>query len=406
MYSLRSSKKFTASAAYAGSVSFDFYGTGFDVISLTNSDTGTIIVDVFELNQNNEQGKRVKSLIVDTYYGYVYNEDTDQWVVTPGAESLYQVPVIKAIDLQYGHYQAVITIAYAEFFDHKKSDDTYDFYMDAVRIYDPAQNDGSNDAAIGGAYVEDEEYAPVYEELRNLLLTKREFYDSDAYLGDGYLHGAVFIDGIHNLHSGNYDAAFVKNPPEVGTYLNYGPNNEVYLAPGQAIAFQLNSPEALKSVHMAMKSTEGTAKIKVFRASAKMEHVNGFVVSTATDCYYDLTALAGDVVIIANVGSTAEGSTDGVLSVTNLKFTSDPDAEETLSIEDIITVDGEAVRRALKALTYSADGNKPSGGDSPDTGDQAAQLMNCLFLLACLSMAAVLLLIYMDKKPARARNKR
>ena len=399
-YSLGSAKKFTANTSYAGAVSFSFYGTGFDVISLTSSDTGTIIVDVYNAaGYIQDQSTPIQSLIVDTYYGYTYDKENDQWLVTPDSDTLYQVPVMKVNDLQYGHYVAVITVSYASFFDHNTADASYDFYMDAVRIYDPAGNDGSKDAAAGDAYVKDGEFAPIYKELRNILITEREFFDSTANLGDGYLPGAVFIDGIPVLNGDNYDTSFKKDPPEIGTYLNYGPNNEVYLAPGQAIAFELNSVEGLNAVHLAMKSTSGTAKIKVFSASLNIADVNLMEIATATDRYYDLTGLVGKTVIIVNVGTTA----DGILSITNVKFTTDANTAQAVSVDDAVTISKRSASRALNALN-NQHGNV-SGGSSPETGDQQ-ELMISLMVLASLSMAAVAMLVHVDKRLVKRRKTR
>lgn len=403
-YSLGASKKFTANSDYAGNVSFNFYGTGFDVISLTNNDTGTIIVDVYEAEGYvQDQSIPVKSLIVDTYYGYTYDKENDEWVVTTNGNSLYQVPVMKVYGLEYGHYTAVITIAYSEYFDHKTADDSYEFYMDAVRIYNPARNDGSNDTQAGGAYVEDGEYMPAYKELRDILISEREFYDSTVDLGDGYLHGAVFIDGIPVLNNGNYDSSFKKDPPEIGTYLNYGPNNEVYLAPGQAIAFNLNSKEGLKAAHMAMKTTGGAAKIKLFPATAKITDINTTEINTATDRYYDLSELIGHTVIIANVGSSA----DGILSITNIKLTTDPNAPQSVSFEDSVTISKRSATQALNALTVGSTTQDPIPGEgSPDTGDAQLELMLCLTLIACLCVVTIVLLAHMDKRLMKQRRTR
>ena len=403
-YSLGSSKKFTANATYAGAVSFSFYGTGFDVISLTNSHTGTIIVDIYNAEDYvQDKSTPINSLIVDTYYGYTYDKENDEWIVTPNSDTLYQVPVMKVYDLEYGHYTAVITVAYAGFFDHNTADASYDFYMDAIRIYDPAGNDGSKDTDAGDAYVKDGEYKPVYKELRDILISEREFYDSTVDLGEGYLHGAVFIDGIPVLNEDNFDTSFKKDPPEIGTYLNYGPNNEVYLAPGQAIAFELTSVEGLLAAHLALKSTGGTAKIKLFSAVSNISNVDVMEIATATDRYFDLSDLIGQTVIIANVGSSA----DGILSVTNFKLTADPNAPQTVSFEGSVTISKRSAALALNALTAdSADQEQTPGENTPGTGDEQMALMFSLMLVACLCVVAIALLVHMDKCLLKRRRTR
>ena len=390
-YSMGSAMKFTADTTYAGTVTFTFYGTGFDVVSLTNSDTGTIMVDVYNADGYvQDKSMPIHSYSVDTYYGYTYDPANKEWIVTPGSDTLYQVPVMKVNGLDYGHYTAVITVAYADFFDHNKDDASYEFYMDAVRIYDPA---GDNETA-GDAYVQDGEFAPVYEELRNILLTERNFFDSTANLGDGYLPGAVFIDGIPVLNGDHYDKDFHLDPPEIGTYKNYGPNNEVYLASGQAIAFELKGTADLEAAHLAMKSTGGTAKIKVFPASGNVSTEELMQIATATDRYYDLTDLVGQTVIIVNVGS----SSDGILSITNIKLTTAPNAANAVNVSDVFAISKRSVERALSALEPSE--------NLPGTGDVSIDLMNSLVLLSCLCMTAIVVLLYMQRQTAKRCKKR
>jgi hypothetical protein len=175
-YSFGSAAHITVRSGYAGKASFSFWGTGFDVISLSSCDTGTIVVKVTDAD-----GNYVVNYLVDTYYGYKF--ENGQWIVdtTASNNALYQVPVIK-VDLNnvkdadnnaygYGYYNVEIVASYGALFDHQK-DGSYDFYLDAIRIYDPA-NDGADDVVIKDAYIADGEYMPTYEELRNLLIGLR-----------------------------------------------------------------------------------------------------------------------------------------------------------------------------------------------------------------------------------------
>ena len=343
-YSLGSAAKATVDYNNKAEASFTFYGTGFDVISLTNSDTGTIIVDVYEVDTNEKK----HSYVVDTYYGYVMTENKNQTEENPGkwefelkrdASGLYQVPVIKVSGLTYGQYKAVITAQYSTPFDHEK-DGSYDFYLDAIRIYDPAGVvSGEDNDVIQDAYVKDDEAYPVYQELRNNILNK-----SDVKNG---IPGAVFIDGIGVTAS-------------VENYKEYGPNNEVYLNPGQAILFTTNlgsAADKLASLQIGLKAeTQTAATYYIFdaatvKASADLQNLKPDTVATATDMYYDITALAGKNIVIYNSG-------DGILSITNLKatFTADSGLTEILDI-----VEDADIENFLNALN---DGESDTGSDS------------------------------------------
>ena len=50
-YSMGSAKMITVRSGVAGSATFSFYGTGFDVISMTSNTTGTIAVKVTSAEQ-------------------------------------------------------------------------------------------------------------------------------------------------------------------------------------------------------------------------------------------------------------------------------------------------------------------------------------------------------------------
>ncbi len=326
-YSLGHSAAVKVKTGRAGRASFSFWGTGFDVISLSSCDTGTIVVKVTDAD-----GNYIVNYLVDTYYGYKF--DGENWIVDTQAKdnALYQVPVIK-VDLNsvaktkdadgnptsywgYGQYKVEIIASYAPLFDHQK-DDSYDFYLDAIRIYDPA-NDGVDDTVIKNAYIEDGEYMPTYDELRNLLIGVEEFNS----LGDKETAGAIFIDGNGGLTAdggnGGSEALPGITKPGVTEYANYGPNNELYLAYNQAVAFKLNSVNNLNQVHLALKSVGGAAKVTIYGVDDKgvitsiLEKAD---INTATDLYYNITKLINQTVVIRNSGES------GMLSITNIKST-------------------------------------------------------------------------------------
>ena len=346
-YSLDQAAKAIVDYDNRAKASFTFWGTGFDVISATSTDTGTIVVDVFKAGTS----EKVHSYVVDTYYGYVMTENKNPTEENPGkwefalkqdASALYQVPVIKVSGLTYGQYDVVITAQYSTPFDHEK-DGAYDFYLDAIRIYDPAgpadqvvddkgTENTEDDITIGDIYEQDGEAFPVYQELRNNILNK-----SDVENG---IPGAVFIDGIGETAS-------------VDDYKEYGPNNEVYLNPGQAILFTTSLGDAadkLASLQIGLKAeTQTAATYYIFDAatitgSADLKTLKPATVLTATDMYYDITALAGKNIVIYNSG-------DGILSITNLKATFTEDS----GLKGILNVVNKAdVEDLLNALNDGA----------------------------------------------------
>lgn len=323
-HSMGSAAMATVSENTYATAEFSFCGTGFDVISMTSNTTGTITVKVMD-----QQNNVVKNLIVDTYYGYVRGDD-GQWVASANnINSLYQVPVMNVTGLEYGKYNVVITAAYNELFDHTAQQGSYDFYLDAIRIYDPTGvvSGAVEDATVSGAYAADGEGWPRYEELRDNVITA-----DTLTAGTDVVEGKVFIDG-------NGDA-------ELEDYINYGPNNELYLAPGQAVAFRLNTAalQGAADVQLGIKTVgydgQVSGNVEIFNPTAAVntETVDDMdveattitkttaytksnliteTVSTATDMYYSIKTVAENVIVVYNAG--AEG--DPVISLTNMKFT-------------------------------------------------------------------------------------
>ncbi len=296
-YSMGSAMKTTVTAGGGrATATFTFKGTGFDIVGLTSNTSGTIMLQV------TDAANASKFYMVDTYYGYTVDADGN-WSIsdanTPNA--LYQIPVMKVTDLDYGTYTVKIIAAYDAMFDHEQYEaDQYDLYIDAVRIYEPL---GSTGDAI---YNADQEGWPTFTELRAMLLSANSF-DSTT---DDEISGAVFIDG-------QGETAVVED------YKNYGPNNEVYLAPGQAVTFVLNDAAAtadlIADIQIALKAVNGSAAYKIY-AVGEETGATEKTVSTATDLYQSIIGLQGKNVVILNTGET------GILSITNIKvtYTADP----------------------------------------------------------------------------------
>lgn len=314
MFSMGSARKVTVTSGMVTNwtdasawptAQFTFKGTGFDIISLTDNTSGAIFVDVYNTNTGNKE----KSVFVDNYYGYTYNSETNTWDATPEkANALYQIPVIALRNLPYAEYNVVIKVAYSEYFDHTaKPQGSYSFWLDAVRVYDPMGKDN----AIYNTGNEKEGY-PQYIKLRNELA-------KDAATRTG----VVFIDGAANAN--------------IALYANYGPNNEVYLAKGQAITFELNVGDGvnIKTIQIAAKAPNGEAYMAV---TGDVNHSKA--IGTATEMYYELNESARTFTI-ANTG-------EGILSLTNAKITYAEKA--TVELGSIDTKAEENAVQAVRAL--------------------------------------------------------
>lgn len=347
-YSMGSSKKVTVNAQNNPSkggkwptAAFTFTGTDFDIIGLSSNRTGILCVTVTGGNIPAEQPIQ---WIVDTYYGYQYVEGTDgeegSWeVVENGPNTLYQVPVIKSNLGTYGTYTVTLEVRYGALFDHSKKGE-YDFYLDAIRVYNPAKNNKN----IQDVYVQDSEYEPTYYEVRNHLIGQNAF--SGLQGENASSAGIVFIDGKGSMNS-------------VADYTNYGPNNEVYLTSGQAINFVLSAQAEqglYNRVHMAMKSVGAATTAAIYKVSTdasgngEKELVDKIQLNTSTDLYYDMTPLLGQSIIVENC------SAEGILSLTNVKVACGTEEVDVIE-EEWVNLEEPAVfavsRRSVDAALYA-----------------------------------------------------
>lgn len=294
-------KNWTDGSAWP-TATFTFKGTGFDIISLTDNTSGAIFVDVYEGKE--ATGTPKKQFTVNNYYGY--KQDNGKWVVdTESSNALYQIPVMKVSGLDYGEYTAVIRVAYSKFFDTAKKNQ-YSFWLDAIRVYDPMGKDNAT-------YVKDNEGYPQYIKLRDSL-AKDNTATADA----------VFIDGGKTA--------------EIATYANYGPNNEVYLASGQAITFTVQENANIASIQVGAKAPDGSNAAKMVVTGG-----NGLnqALSTATEMYYTIGTSNGSFTI-TNMG-------DGILSLTNLKITFKTSGN-TVTLTPLSTEEQTAAVMSVRAL--------------------------------------------------------
>ena len=287
-------KAMTVTVAKGGDTAtaeFTFTGTGFELYSATTSTQGGFKVSVYDAD-----GKMV---------------DTKKMISTKSYDSYWQIPVFENTELPYGTYTVKIEVAYSPALDIVNPDYTRNnrvsFILDGVRIYNSKLNE-----TYGDVYAKDGEYNAQYIEVRDQLIKAKSFNGADSAVS-----GAVYLDGRAQRTADGKDYVFDENgflmhDRKVTTsnvlddYKNYGPKNEVYLAPGQGIAFKVEDMSNVESVQLGLKSASG----EIVSAA-----VNGtpVAVGSSTEMYYKVSTSDGKVVITNN------GT--GIISVTNVKLT-------------------------------------------------------------------------------------
>ena len=256
----------------SATASFSFKGTGFDLISRTDSDSGVIFIEAMGTRGTTNR------LIVDNYYGYDFVNGA---FVTADKGSIEQVPVAKLVGLPYDTYDVTVTVVYHQKLDHT-GDSSYSFWLDGIRVYDPMGSSYS-------AYASDSEAAPQYVELRKSLL------NAAALTSGAVVQGTTFIDGKGET-------------AVLADYESYSPNNEVYLSKGQSITFTLGSVDFADIQLGASLTGSAASTITVNGTTIRLD--------SATNLYYSIKNAIGTdkVVTITNTG-------DGMVALTNLKAT-------------------------------------------------------------------------------------
>lgn len=288
-------------------------------------------------------------------YGWLNDSNGDQ-------DALYQIPVLKIKDLAYGTYTAKIEARYASVFDHTQDSGSYDLYLDAIRVYNPAgvaDKDSANNRnyTISDAYVADGEAFVYYKEMKDMIIGSNNI-DSDE------TRGALFIDGRDAVTSENLD-----------DYLTAGPNNELYLNAGQSVAFEILATSVPKDVQIGAKiakSSQGSNPVLSFTYAN--QGTKNTDIKTATDMYYSIADslnltwrlvyldgkayYSSGVIVIGN--GAAEGS-GNILSITNIKWTFDKYGSEgyyripTALVEEeiVLSVNSMTFDNAVKILNSS-----------------------------------------------------
>ena len=276
------------SAHYAGTgatASFTFTGTGLEIYTSTNSDSGRVIVQI-----KGKTNKKIYTAIVDNEF-------------TSLESGLYQIPTVFFQDVERDTYDATVTVI-----GDGEGHDRY--YLDAIRVYNPLNGE---DPIVSAAYADANEADAVSEELRQYLIDASTVINEET--GEPEItepiDGMVYIDKLESSTS------------EIGEYVSNGPKNEVYLEAGKSVAFQIDT-EYTGQVLLGIKAPSGTASsVDVTYGKNEKDEIP---ITSATDMYYVIHPTDDGQVVITNTGNA-------LISITKLRLTGVVAQENGISLK-------------------------------------------------------------------------
>ena len=305
---------------------FTFTGTGVDVYSRTNMTAGVVKAQLFK-GEETKITAMTKSYLIDNL-----------------AESgdYFQIPTVSFCELDHGTYTVKLTVVSKATGDTVRS--TY--YLDGIRVYNPLSVGQEMDDIVSEGY--GEEIGAFFTEVRDILIDTGSFDAESTDTADG----VVFIDKNSNTGEGEEQ----NSTSVIGTYVEYGPKNEVYLAKGQAIAFG-TYPDAKYSI--GLKAPAGGTKAKITKGSQTSE----IEITASSDLYYAIEPNADGLILVRNTG-------ENLLSVTKLKTTGEIAVGE-VSVMSLLAYSDEF--DTLPVVDYAPETEEevlPDADDKADTDNK------------------------------------
>ncbi len=305
----------------AATATFTFSGTGVDIYSHTNVSAGRVSAILKSVNADGEKTV-VKALIMD-------NKSVGDY---------YQIPTLSFGPLEYGKYEVKLVVAAAGRKDTTARRSTY--YLDGIRVYNPIK-DKETDTVVEDAYGTDMLNA-TFKEVRDILL---DTGTEEGALANG---AVVFLDrttGDENTTSNR-----------VAEFKDYGPKNEVYLAAGQKIAFEVTNSNV--GYYVGLKAPKGNTTVSV---TNNTDATSLIPINHSTDLYYKITPVTAGkykgCILIENKG-------DNLLSITKIYYNSTEGGIEGIS-DTVNTQSAASSTETVNEVTTPAE-----AADAFDDGSQ------------------------------------
>lgn len=249
--------------------SYSFTGTGTDIYSRTNMESGTIVVQVTgtKLNEKNKPAYR-KTFIIDTKS------------FSSGAGDYFTIPTFSVMDLPYDTYTVKLTVTSAAT-EMEKGRTKY--YLDGIRVYNPL-NDGKAADGLDGVY--EGEFNAHFNPVKDIVKEGAAVFIDEITDADGKVTAAV----------GKYDHA-------------NSPANEIYLNKQQQVVIKV--PEGTHDkVYVGLKAHDA-------KPVAVQVNTQTITVSSTMDQYWEVTPDSEGCIVIKN--TEAADADDNLLAITNIR---------------------------------------------------------------------------------------
>lgn len=288
-------------------MSFEFRGTGFEIVSRTTQEKYAVV------------SVKVERKNVDGTYTVVKQFPV---ITESKGGDLYQVPIISVTGMDAAEYKVTLTAA------GSTKNKTRVLYIDGVRIYEPLEG-----LDYADYYNPDEAQAKFYE-IKSLIGEGKAIYADISNTGDAtqLVTGTTYIEDIGGVQ-------LLTETEDVEQYLKLGPNNELYLC-GQmtnsVLALFLypdaNEDKNARTIqigaHRKADYDMGPASVDLVYGSTADTILNGthkYQVDSGTEQYYEIDPANLDYDQTNNryllmVGTNDRDFDYSALALTNLKI--------------------------------------------------------------------------------------
>ena len=287
-------------------MSFEFRGTGFEIVSRTTQEQYAVVSVKVERKNADGTYTVVKQFPVITE--------------SKGGD-LYQVPIISVTGMAAAEYKVTLKAA------GSTETKTRILYIDGVRIYQPLEG-----LDYADYYNPDEAHAKFYE-IKSLIGVGKAIYADISDTGDETLlvTGTTLIEGVS-------DEQLLDTTDDVNQYLTLGPNNELYMNGGETntfLAFYLypiadvadNARTIEVGAHRKAEYAFSTDPVNLIYGSTADAVIYGsysYTVESGTEQYYEIDPanLAYDQTnnrYLLLVGTNDGDNMYAALALTNLK---------------------------------------------------------------------------------------